>query len=191
MNIHTARSCAFSSWPGGDRRGLRFRPCRERQLRSPAGLWQPSRPPDTVGGAVAAGMTLGNVALQIPLGLLSDHSERRRASSTARSPVYPRGGSPARRARPRPDLDPPLRLGRLRRRPLHRRARHVAQRFTGADLAASNSAFVFAYAAGALVGPAILGLGMNSRPAGFAIGLAAAFLPYMALVLARIAAARS
>jgi MFS family permease len=69
---------------------------------------------------------------------------------------------------------------------------HLAQRFTSADLAASNSAFVFCYAAGALVGPAMLGLGMEvADPHGFAIVLAAAFLAYVVLVITRIATAGS
>ena len=34
---------------GGDRRGVRLRHRRKRQLRAPAGLWQPSRPRDAVG----------------------------------------------------------------------------------------------------------------------------------------------
>ena len=141
----------------------------------------------------AAAMTLGNVALQVPLGLLSDRFDRRRLLlvsalagliGAAALPLVAR------------DLVPTLILlfvwggfaGGLYTVGLA----HLAQRFTGADLAASNSAFVFAYAAGALVGPAILGLGMElSDPHGFAIGLAAAFLAYVGLVLARIRAAHS
>jgi hypothetical protein len=69
---------------------------------------------------------------------------------------------------------------------------HLAQRFTGADLAAANSAFIFCYAAGALAGPAALGLGIEFvGPNGFALVLGIAFLGYIALVLLRMAALRS
>jgi MFS family permease len=140
----------------------------------------------------AAAMTLGNVALQVPLGLLSDRFDRRRLLlvsavagllGAALLPFVAR------------TLVPTLVLlfvwggftGGLYTVGLA----HLAQRFTGADLAASNSAFVFAYAAGALVGPAMLGLGMElSDPNGFAIVLAAAFLAYIALVVTRIVTAR-
>ena len=141
----------------------------------------------------AAAMTLGNVALQVPLGLLSDRFDRRRLLLV--SAVAGLIGAAALPLVAR-DLVPTLILlfvwggfaGGLYTVGLA----HLAQRFTGADLAASNSAFVFAYAAGALVGPAILGLGMElADPHGFAIGLAAAFLGYVALILARIEAARS
>jgi hypothetical protein len=51
---------------------------------------------------------------------------------------------------------------------------------------------VFAYSSGALVGPAILGLGMElSDPHGFAVGLGLAFLAYIALLVVRIATAKA
>ena len=68
---------------------------------------------------------------------------------------------------------------------------HLAQRFTGADLAAVNSAFLFCYSAGALVGPALLGAGMEvSDPHGFAFALAGCFLAYLLLVGGRMIALR-
>ena len=112
-------------------------------------------------------MTLGNVALQVPLGLFSDRVDRRRLLLV--SAVAGLIGAAALPLVAR-DLVPTSILlfvwggftGGLYTVGLA----HLAQRFTGADLAASNSAFVFAYAAGALVGPAILGLGMEAlRPA--------------------------
>jgi len=141
----------------------------------------------------AAAMTLGNVALQVPLGLLSDRFDRRRlllisaVAGLVGAVLLPFVAHM---------LVPTLVLlfvwggfaGGLYTVGLA----HLAQRFAGADLAASNSAFVFAYAGGALVGPAILGFGMElSDPHGFAIVLAAAFLAYVVLVAARIASART
>ncbi|MBN9011147.1 MAG: MFS transporter, partial [Rhizobiales bacterium] len=65
---------------------------------------------------------------------------------------------------------------------------HLAQRFTGADLAAANSTFLFAYSGGVLVGPALLGLSIEAwDPHGFAAALAFCFLLYFVLVLARMA----
>jgi MFS family permease len=140
----------------------------------------------------AAAMTLGNVALQVPLGLLSDRVDRRRLLLVSALAGLVGAVLLPFVAR---TLVPTLVLlfvwggfsGGLYTVGLA----HLAQRFTGADLAASNSAFVFAYAAGALVGPAILGLGMEfSDPHGFAVVLAAAFLAYAVLVAVRIALAK-
>jgi MFS family permease len=137
---------------------------------------------------LASAVTLGNVALQLPLGILSDNVDRRRLLlllaliGLAGVSVLPFvvadraatlillffwGGC----------------IGGLYTVGLA----HLAQRFTGADLAASNSAFLFAYSAGALVGPALLGLAIEAYdPHGFAIGLAIVFLAYVVLAGGRI-----
>jgi MFS family permease len=141
----------------------------------------------------AAAMTLGNVVLQVPLGLLSDRFDRRRLLLISAIAGFIGAAVLPLVAR---DLAPTLVLlfvwggfaGGLYTVGLA----HLSQRFSGADLAASNSAFVFAYSSGALVGPAILGLGMElSDPHGFAVGLGLAFLAYIALLVVRIATAKA
>ena len=136
----------------------------------------------------AAAMTLGNVVLQVPLGLLSDRFDRRRLLLVSAVAGLIGGVVLPFIAR---DLVPTLILlfvwggfaGGLYTVGLA----HLAQRFTGADLAASNSAFVFANSAGVLVGPAVLGFGMEvSDPHGFAAGLAAVYAAYIVLLVARI-----
>jgi MFS family permease len=140
----------------------------------------------------ASALTIGNVALQLPLGMLSDRIDRRRLllvlaviglAGAAALPLviadltaalvllFLWGGS----------------IGGLYTVGLA----HLAQRFTGADLAAANSAFLFSYSAGALIGPALLGIGIEaSDPHGFAVALAACFLLYLLLIVGRIAGLR-
>jgi MFS family permease len=69
---------------------------------------------------------------------------------------------------------------------------HLASRFTGSDLASANAAFIFCYALGMLVGPAITGDAMARAPAfGFPLVLGVAFAIYVVVVAARIRRARS
>jgi MFS family permease len=143
-----------------------------------------------IGGVVlfAAAMTLGNVLFQLPFGFFSDRVDRRKlllgiaALGLIGAALLPLvsgslagtiallffwGGS----------------IGALYTVGLA----HLAQRFTGADLAAANSAFVFCYASGSLVGPAALGLGMEAYdPHGFAVVLCLCFLAYLVLVAFRV-----
>ncbi|MBN8997769.1 MAG: MFS transporter [Rhizobiales bacterium] len=138
---------------------------------------------------LASAVTIGNVALQLPLGMLSDRMDRRRLllvlafigfAGAALLPLaiadfseaiillFVWGGC----------------IGGLYTVGLA----HLAQRFTGADLAAANSTFLFAYSGGVLVGPALLGLSIEAwDPHGFAAALAFCFLLYFVLVLARMA----
>jgi MFS family permease len=136
----------------------------------------------------ASAITLGNVVLQLPLGILSDRVDRRRllfiiaAIGLAGAAALPFVIA---------DLTAALVLlfvwggciGGLYTVGLA----HLAQRFTGADLAAANSAFMFCYSAGALVGPAFLGLGIELYdPHGYAAVLVLCFLAYLVLIAARI-----
>lgn len=141
----------------------------------------------------AAAMTLGNVALQIPLGMLSDRVDRRWLLF-----AFALAGLAGMIALPfvADALVPTLVLlfvwggfiGGLYTVGLA----HLAQRFNGADLVAANSAFVFCYSAGALIGPAALGFGIEaSDPHGYAIVLGACFLAYLCLLAVRIGQARA
>jgi hypothetical protein len=68
---------------------------------------------------------------------------------------------------------------------------HLSSRFTGANLASANAAFIFCYSLGGLSGPAVIGAAMDIwDPHGFAAALGLFFLAYLGLVVGRIAAAR-
>ena len=61
---------------------------------------------------------------------------------------------------------------------------HLGGRFTGADLAGANAAFVILYNAGLALGPPVVGGGMDLFPPhGFAWSLAAFFAFYTAVVI--------
>ena len=134
---------------------------------------------------------LGNVLLQIPLGYLGDRIGDRRILLVACAAVgllgmlalpwfadrleHRRGGA--------------VRVGRRRRGALHDRPRHLGSRLTGRELASANAAFVLCYGLGMLVGPQVIGIGMDLfGPDGFNYSLALFFALYIGLAVARIAA---
>lgn len=131
---------------------------------------------------------LGSVALQIPLGLLSDRVADRRHLLLAFAAVGLAGA-----------LMMPL---------LHANwmllavvlflwggvvaglytvgLAHLGSRLGGADLAAANAAFIFCYSLGMLVGPQTLGTAMDLfGPSGFAYALAVFFAAYLVAIGAR------
>ncbi|WP_245413747.1 MFS transporter [Fulvimarina endophytica] len=60
---------------------------------------------------------------------------------------------------------------------------HLGSKLSGSDLAAANAAFIFCYSAGMLVGPQVIGSGMDIfGPDGFAWSLALFFGLYLILV---------
>ena len=64
---------------------------------------------------------------------------------------------------------------------------HLGSRLTGHDLASANAAFVFCYGLGMLVGPQAIGIGMDLLGAdGFAWTLAVFFAAYLVLVASRV-----
>ena len=68
---------------------------------------------------------------------------------------------------------------------------HLGSKLTGRDLASANAAFVFCYGFGMLVGPQIIGVGMDALgPHGFAWSMALFFGGYIALVVSRKARGR-
>ncbi|MBB5752671.1 MFS transporter [Prosthecomicrobium pneumaticum] len=136
----------------------------------------------------AIAVTIGNIVMQLPIGLLSDRIDRRALLlgiavcglvGSAVTPLVAHGfwpfmillglwgGS----------------VGALYTVGLA----HLGSRFSGADLATANAAFVFCYSAGALGGPAVIGAAMDVwRPHGFAVALGAFFLAYIVLVFIRL-----
>ena len=68
---------------------------------------------------------------------------------------------------------------------------HLGSRLTGRDLASANAAFVFCYGFGMLVGPQAIGIGMDLfGPPGFSYALALFFIAYLVLVSLRVSAKR-
>jgi MFS family permease len=135
-------------------------------------------------------VALGNVLFQIPIGIASDRTDRRRLllaiavialAGTILIPVasghpallylvlFVWGGS----------------TGALYTVGLA----HLGARFTGADLASANAAFVLLYNVGLVVGPPVAGGGMDALPPhGFPLSLAIFFAVYVAVVLWRMRA---
>lgn len=144
------------------------------------------------GAAVApllgSAMTLGNVAFQIPLGLLADRIDRRKvllglalagaggmaaawavaeSAAALMAVLFVWGGATA----------GIYTVGLA----------HLASRFSAADLAGANAAFVFCYALGMLVGPPIIGDAMARAPtAGLPLSLGIAFGLYAVLAAWRL-----
>jgi MFS family permease len=66
---------------------------------------------------------------------------------------------------------------------------HLGSQLAGGDLASANAAFVFCYGLGMLAGPQIIGLGMDQfGPQGFAYTMALFFLAYILLAAFRFLA---
>jgi len=69
---------------------------------------------------------------------------------------------------------------------------HLGARFTGADLASANAAFLILYNIGLIAGPPVIGGGMDlAPPHGFALATAAFFAVYLAVVATRAVGERS
>ena len=156
-------------------------------------LWGKSLGFDTGTSALlVSAMTLGNVAFQIPLGMLADRLDRRMlllvcaligaigmvlAWTTASSPLalgavlFIWGGATA----------GIYTVGLA----------HLVARFSGAELVGTNAAFVFCYGLGMLVGPLTIGDAMQRAPEfGFPLVLGLAFALYAMIVTVRILAER-
>ncbi|MEX6507892.1 MFS transporter [Jiella sp. M17.18] len=69
---------------------------------------------------------------------------------------------------------------------------HLGSRLSGSELASANAAFIFCYSAGMLIGPQTIGTAMDMfGPDGFAWSLALFFALYLVLALGRLLFARS
>ncbi len=58
---------------------------------------------------------------------------------------------------------------------------HLGSRYQGAELASGNAAYILLYSAGMLVGPPLMGLGLDLAPAGLFIALAIMLAAYFGL----------
>jgi len=137
-------------------------------------------------------VALGNVALQIPIGLLADKVDRRMLLLVAAT-VGVIGSLAMPAVAPHPIAFPALLfvwggvVGALYTVGLA----HLGARFTGPDLASANAAFVVLYNVGMIVGPPLIGGGLDLyRPDGFAYATALLFAIYLVVILGRMRSAR-
>jgi MFS family permease len=142
----------------------------------------------TTAPLLASAMTLGNVAFQIPVGLLADRLPRRPmllvcaiVGALALPLAWMVSGSV------------PLLIGVLfiwggATAGIYTVAlAHLASRFSGTDLANANAALVFCYALGMLIGPAVVGDAMTRAPVGgFPLVIGTVFAVYAVIVALRI-----
>ena len=141
---------------------------------------------------LTSAMVLGNVLFQIPLGLLADRIDRRvvllgcaTVGAVGMFAAWAVSGSA-------PALMAVLLIWGGASAGLYTVGlAHLASRFSGADLASANAAFIFCYALGMLAGPVAVGDAMARAPTfGFPLVIGSAFTIYAAVVVTRILAAR-
>lgn len=114
-------------------------------------------------GFLLSVMAIGNVAFQIPVGLLSDHMRDRRKLLTTIGAVGLAGSILL------PFVTQDWRIfsflllifGGAIAGLYTVGLSHLGSRFRGAELAAANAAFIFSYAVGTVVGPQAIGIGMD------------------------------
>ena len=134
-------------------------------------------------------MSVGSMAFQIPLGLLSDRMRDRRSLLTIMAAIGLIGSL----SLPLISHNWLLMAGMLLAwggcvAGLYTVGlSHLGSRLVGADLAAANAAFIFCYAVGTVVGPQVIGAAMDvSGNDGFAWAIVAFFGFYLVLSLARM-----
>lgn len=141
---------------------------------------------ETRAALLLSAVGLGNVFLQIPLGLLSDRFDKRRLIA-----IVSIIGIVGTVALPFAVASFPMMLAILFVwggfiAGLYTLGLAVmGARFTGADLVGANAAFLFMYALGMLVGPALIGAGLDaSRTWGAPLVMACFFIFHLAVVAA-------
>jgi len=132
---------------------------------------------------------LGNVLLQIPIGLLSDHVNDRRKILLACALIGLAGMCLLPFISSQWYLVAALLFvwGGVVAGLYTVGLAHLGSQLTGRELASANAAFVFCYAVGMLVGPQAVGAGMDVLgPEGFSVALAIFFGAYALLVGSRL-----
>jgi len=134
------------------------------------------------------GVTIGNILLQMPMGLLSDRIDRRKLLfAIASFGLLGAGLLPVVSADFWPFMLALTIWGGVVGSLYTVGLAHLGSRFTGEDLAAANAAFIFCYSLGGLVGPATIGAAMDAYdPQGFAVAVACFFAAYLVLVVTRM-----
>lgn len=136
---------------------------------------------------------LGNVLMQIPLGLISDRMRDRRILLTICAIVGLTGALmlPFVAANWYASAAILFLWGGVVAGLYTVGLAHLGSKLAGRDLASANAAFVLCYGIGMLVGPQAIGVGMDvAGPDGFAYTLALFFAFYLALALMRLGAGR-
>ncbi|MBH0239193.1 MFS transporter [Methylobrevis albus] len=139
---------------------------------------------------LVSAVAIGNIVLQIPLGMLADRLDRRYMLLACAA-----GGGAIIAATPLIAhlpwvLFPALMLcGGLLAGLYTIGLTHLGARLAGGDLASANAAFIFMYAVGMLVGPAAAGAGLDAwNPHGMPLVIAAFLGAYVVLAATRILA---
>lgn len=142
---------------------------------------------------LASAMVLGNVALQIPLGLVADRVDKRAVLlGCALVGAVGMGVAWGVSESTLPLMVALFVWGGATAGIYTVGLAHLASRFSGSDLASANAAFIFCYALGMLVGPVITGDAMARAPTfGFPLVLGSAFAIYAVIVVVRMRASRS
>lgn len=133
---------------------------------------------------------LGNVLLQVPIGLLSDRFSDRRPLLAAFAACGLAGtlALPALAGAWWPTAFLLFLWGGIVAGLYTVGLAHLGSKLKGADLATANAAFIFCYAGGMLAGPQALGGAMDGfGPSGYPLTLAVFFGAYLLLTLARLA----
>ncbi|MEJ1158796.1 MFS transporter [Prosthecomicrobium sp. N25] len=127
---------------------------------------------------------LGNVALQVPLGLLADRVDRPRLLVTcALVGVAGALALPAASVRFEALLAVLFVWGGVTAGLYTVGITHLGNRYSGADLAAANATFVMMYAVGMMAGPPSIGIGLDAHPPhGAAYVIALLFAAYVGAV---------
>jgi MFS family permease len=133
-------------------------------------------------------LAFGNVALQLPLGLISDRLRDRRWLLFSCAAVGAVGVAIVPYA-----MHYPLLLicgmfiwGGVTTGMYTVGLAHLGSRLKGPDLAQANAAFILCYAIGMVIGPYVAGVAMDIwNPHGFAVALSGMFAGYLVLVLVR------
>jgi MFS family permease len=137
-------------------------------------------------------VALGNVALQIPIGLVSDRVDRRwLLFALAVAGLLGTAAIPAAAAHAAALYAVLFVWGGVTGALYTVGLAHLGARFAGADLASANAAFVLLYCVGLVIGPPVAGAGMDALPPhGFPLSLAVFFAFYIGVVAWRLAVAR-
>jgi MFS family permease len=133
-------------------------------------------------------LAFGNVALQLPLGLISDRLKDRRwlLFSCALTGAIGVAILPWAVEIPWLLIAGMFVWGGVTTGMYTVGLAHLGSRLKGPDLAQANAAFILCYAIGMVIGPQVAGIGMDiSNPHGFAVALSGMFIAYLVLVLAR------
>jgi MFS family permease len=132
-------------------------------------------------------LALGTVAFQIPIGLASDRTDRRLVLLVAAlAGLAGAAAMPLTAGRNWGFAATLFAWGGLTGVLYTVGLAHLGARFTGADLAGANAAFVVLYSVGLAVGPPVIGWCMDASAHGFAWSLAGFFAAYTAVVIRRM-----